>query len=104
MIEKSKMIIKVCSDQPRSVTVKRRKWGKLKSGLYGWVASTPELKKTAAPKFSILTPGWGGGGESLKIKKKIVSGMRTWLESKPDPDYVISSKNKAILKVKAQQT
>ena len=97
-------IIQICSDQPRPVTAKKRKWGKLKSGLYGWVKNTPEIKKTAASKISPLTPGGGGGGKSLKMKNEKNLVLREWLASKPDSDLVISAKNKELMKVKAQQT
>ena len=60
-VEEDKSSTSICSDQPRPVTAKKRKWGKLRSGLYGWVKSTPERKKTAASKISPLTPGGVAG-------------------------------------------
>ena len=101
-VEEDKSSTSICSDQPRPVTAKTRKWGKLRSGLYGWVKSTPERKKTAASKISPLTPGGGGGGKSLKMKNEKVLGLKVWLASKSNSDLGISA-NKELMKVKAQR-
>ena len=88
--------------EPKPVNVKRRRWGELKSGLYGLITSTPETQKTVSSKFSHLSPKGGGEGESWKLTKKNILGLRAWLLSKPDSDLVISARNEE-LKGKVQQ-
>ena len=60
--------LRICSAWPKpkpvavAVNAKQRKWGKLRSGLFGWVKVTPQKprKKTAiSQKSPILNQGGG---------------------------------------------
>ena len=71
---------RICSAWPKpkpvavAVTAKQRKWGKLKSGLFGWVKVTPQKpkKKTAiSQKSPILNQGGGLNKNQNKQTTKI---------------------------------
>ena len=47
---------KYCSARPKPPAIKQKKWGKKKSGLYGWVSFTPDRMKTVEASILKLNP------------------------------------------------
>ena len=72
------------SAQPTPPAKKKRKWGKKKSGLYGWVPYTPERKKTAETINLEVKPRGVGTPKSKETLKTKISGARVQLASEPE--------------------
>ena len=98
---------RICSAWPKlkpvavAVTAKQRKWGKLKSGLFGLVKVTPQKpkKKTAiSQKSPILNQG--GGLKKQNKQTTNISGVKAWIASEPDTNFGITGSGKVQRKVK----
>ena len=57
LVDVKNEIKKHCSDWPKPVPKSGKRWGKLKSGLFGWVGNTPDKRKTAESVTKLSIPG-----------------------------------------------
>ena len=82
---------KHCSDWPKPAP-KSKRWGKLKSGLFGWVGNTPDKRKTAESVTKLSIPGMKQNYKKLPEIK--ISGVKAWCKSVPETRSAITAEKK----------
>ena len=94
LVDVKNEIKKHCSDWPKPVPKSGKRWGKLKSGLFGWVVNTPDKKKTAKSGTILSIPGMTQKTKNKKLPEIKTSGVKAWCKSVPETRSIITAEKK----------